>query len=181
MTATLFDSHCHLEDDRFRGEVDAVLVRMAQAGVGRCILAGSDIAGSTRIAALAAKYGNVYGVVGIHPHEAKYFDADTLGTLAGLLKQPRIIGVGEIGLDYYYDHSPREAQRDVFASQLEFAYQQGVPAVFHVRDAHGDVTDLFRGAKKTVCLKVCCTATPAALRARGNTSPWAFTFRFPDR
>jgi len=144
MTVNLFDSHCHLEDERFAGEVEDVLTRMREAGVSRCILAGSDMDSSTRIAVLTASHPNVYGVVGIHPHEAKYFAAETLPALATLLKQPRIVGVGEIGLDYYYDHSPRETQRDVFAKQLDFAYEQGVPAVFHVRDAHGDVTDLFR-------------------------------------
>ena len=144
MSTPLFDAHCHLEDDRFAGEQDEVLARMAQAGVSRCILAGSDVGTSERIVALAAKYPNVYGVVGVHPHEASHFDENTLPTLAGMLAETRIVGVGEIGLDYYYDHSPREAQRDVFTHQLDFAYEQGVPAVFHIRDAHGDTIDLFR-------------------------------------
>lgn len=144
MSALLFDSHCHLEDERFTGEVDAALARMAEAGVGRCILAGSDAKSSLRVAAIAAAHGNVYGVVGIHPHEASTFDENTLPALAALLHQPRIVGVGEIGLDYYYDHSPRDVQRDVFAAQLDFAFEQKKPAVFHVRDAHGDVTDIFR-------------------------------------
>lgn len=144
MSALLFDSHCHLEDERFTGEVDAALARMAEAGVGRCILAGSDAQSSLRVAAIAAVHGNVYGVVGIHPHEASTFDENTLPALAALLHQPRIVGVGEIGLDYYYDHSPRDVQRDVFAAQLDFAFEQKKPAVFHVRDAHGDVTDIFR-------------------------------------
>ena len=143
MSALLFDSHCHLEDERFTGEVDAALARMAEAGVGRCILAGSDAQSSLRVAAIAAAHGNVYGVVGIHPHEASTFDENTLPALAALLHQPRIVGVGEIGLDYYYDHSPRDVQRDVFAAQLDFAFEQKKPAVFHVRDAHGDVTDIF--------------------------------------
>ena len=147
MSAPLFDAHCHLEDDRFAGEVEATLARMQAAGVSRCVLAGSDHATSKRIAALAALHANVYGVVGIHPHEAQYFDPDTLPALSALLTQPRIVGVGEIGLDYYYDHSPRAVQRDVFAAQLDFAYTQNVPAVFHVRDAHGDVTDIFRAHK----------------------------------
>ena len=147
MSTPLFDAHCHLEDERFSGEVDAVLARMAQAGVSRCILAGSDVATSERIVALAATYPNVYGVVGVHPHEASHFGEDTLAVLARMVTQTRIVGIGEIGLDYYYDHSPREVQRDVFARQLEFAYEQGVPAVFHVRDAHGDTIDLFRAQR----------------------------------
>lgn len=144
MNPYLFDSHCHLEDERFVGEVDGALARMAQAGVLRCILAGSDIPTSEKIAGIAQAHANVFGVVGVHPHEAKTFDAQTLSTLLTMLSQTRIVGVGEIGLDYHYDHSPRDVQRDVFAKQLDFAYEQGVPAVFHVREAHGDVTDIFR-------------------------------------
>ncbi len=144
MSAALFDSHCHLEDERFAGEVEAVLARMEAAGVSRCILAGSDVESSGRIAELAGAHPNVYGVVGVHPHEAKDFDDRTLAALEALLQRPRIVGVGEIGLDYFYDFSPREAQREAFERQLDFAYRTGVPAVFHVRDAHGDVTDIFR-------------------------------------
>lgn len=147
MSAPLFDSHCHLEDERFAGEVDAALGRMAQAGVSRCILAGSDLPTSRRVAEIAAAHENVFGVVGIHPHEASSFDEATLPALDMLLAQPRIVGVGEIGLDYYYDHSPRDVQREVFAALLDFAFERKKPAVFHVRDAHGDVTDLFRAHK----------------------------------
>jgi TatD DNase family protein len=147
VSALLWDSHCHLEDERFTGEVDAALARMAEAGVGRCICAGSDLDSSRRVADIAAAHANVYGVVGIHPHEASTFDEGTLPALAALLQAPRIVGVGEIGLDYYYDHSPRDVQRDVFAKQLEFAFEHQKPAVFHVRDAHGDVTDIFRAHK----------------------------------
>jgi TatD DNase family protein len=147
MSATLFDSHCHLEDKRFAGEVEATLTRMREAGVARCILAGSDVETSEQIAKLAAAHVNVYGVVGVHPHEAKSFTQDTLTRLAALLAQPRIVGVGEIGLDYYYDFSPREMQREAFAQQLVFACEKGVPAVFHVRDAHGDTLDMFRAHK----------------------------------
>ena len=144
MSPLLIDSYCYLEDERFAGEVDAVLERMAQAGVSRCILAGSDIATSERIAALVGEHDNLYGVVGVHPHEAQFFTEDTLPALQRLLESPRMVGVGEIGLDYHYDHSPRDVQRDAFAKQLDFAYEQCVPAVFHVREAHGDVIDLFR-------------------------------------
>ncbi|MCE5343368.1 MAG: TatD family hydrolase [Eubacteriales bacterium] len=144
MSATLFDSHCHLEDKRFTGEVEAVLGRMREAGVERCILAGSDVETSEHIAQIVEAHENVYGVVGVHPHEAKGFAEDTLLRLSELLTQPRIVGVGEIGLDYYYDFSPREAQREAFDRQLVFAYEKHVPAVFHVRDAHGDTLDVFR-------------------------------------
>ncbi|HPR77509.1 MAG TPA: TatD family hydrolase, partial [Candidatus Limiplasma sp.] len=118
MSATLFDSHCHLEDERFEGQVDEVLARMQAAGVARCILAGSDLESSERIALLAGRYPNVYGVVGVHPHEAMSFNDTALTRLEALLHKPHIIGVGEIGLDYYYDFSPRDMQREVLEKQL---------------------------------------------------------------
>ncbi len=146
----MIDSHCHLEDERFAGEVPQVLERMRAAGVNRCILAGSDAATSERIVALTEQYPNVYGVVGLHPHEAATFTPETLSRMDRWLQKPRIIGVGEIGLDYYYDHSPRDIQREALAAQLVYAYQKAVPAVFHVRDAHGDFTDILRAHKNSL-------------------------------
>ena len=146
----MIDSHCHLEDDRFAGEVEQVLARMRDAGVDRCVLAGSDASSSEKIVSLAGRYGNVYGVVGVHPHEAKTFTDETLALMDAWLAQPHIQGVGEIGLDYYYDHSPRAVQREAFAAQLDYAYRKSVPAVFHVRDAHGDFTDLLRARKSSL-------------------------------
>lgn len=143
----MIDSHCHLEDDRFLGEVEQTLARMRAAGVDRCILAGSDAASNERVVALTEQYPCVYGVVGVHPHEAKFFTEETLARMDAWLAHPRIVGVGEIGLDYYYDHSPRDAQREAMAAQLDYACRKGVPAVFHVRDAHGDFTELLRARK----------------------------------
>ena len=138
----LFDSHCHLENERFGGDVNETLQRMAEAGVERCLLAGSDRDTSERIVALAERLPGVYGAVGIHPHEAKTFHDGDLTFFAHWLQMPQVVAVGEIGLDYYYDHSPRGVQRAVFERQLAFAYGQGVPAIFHVRDAHGDMLDI---------------------------------------
>ena len=143
----MIDSHCHLEDARFTGEVDQTLKRMRDAGVDRCILAGSDTESSERIIGLTERYENVFGVVGVHPHEASTFSEGTLARMDAWFAHPRIVGVGEIGLDYYYDHSPRDVQRQALAAQLDYAYRKAVPAVFHVRDAHGDFTDMLRARK----------------------------------
>lgn len=143
----MIDSHCHLEDERFMGEVEETLARMREAGVDRCILAGSDEETSERIVRLTEQYTYVYGVVGVHPHEAKFFTPATLGRMEARLSSPRIVGVGEIGLDYYYDHSPKERQREALAAQIDLAYNRQVPAVFHVRDAHGEFTDMLRARK----------------------------------
>ena len=140
----LFDSHCHLENGRFEADLPEVMARMKDAGVNRCILAGSDMETSEQIVALTKEHAHVYGVVGIHPHDAKTWTDDCAQRIADWTKEERIVGVGEIGLDYYYDHSPRDVQKEVFVKQLLLARQLDMPAVFHVRDAHGDVLDLLR-------------------------------------
>lgn len=140
----LFDSHCHLENEGFQNDLPQVMQRMAQAGVTRCILAGSDMDTSRRIVALAKKHEGVYGAVGVHPHEAKTWTEDTEAELERMLAQPRVVAVGEIGLDYFYDLSPRDKQREVLIRQLDLARRMGVPVVFHVRDAHGDMLEVLR-------------------------------------
>ena len=118
--------------------------RMAQAGVRRCVLGGSDLETSRRIVALAKKHEGVYGAVGVHPHEAKTWTDGTEAELESMLAQPRVVALGEIGLDYFYDLSPREKQREVLIRQLALARRMNVPAVFHVRDAHGDMLEVLR-------------------------------------
>ena len=140
----LFDSHCHLESENFQNDLPQVMQRMAQAGVRRCVLAGSDLETSRRIVTLARKHEGVYGAVGVHPHEAKTWTDETEAELEQMLAQPRVVAVGEIGLDYFYDLSPREKQREVLIRQLALARRLNVPAVFHVRDAHGDMLELLR-------------------------------------
>ena len=140
----LFDSHCHLENGRFEEDLPEVMARMKDAGVNRCILAGSDMETGEQIVALTREHSHVYGVVGIHPHDAKTWTDDCADRLARWVKEERIVGIGEIGLDYYYDHSPRDVQKEVFVKQLLLARELDMPAVFHVRDAHGDVLDLLR-------------------------------------
>lgn len=144
----LFDSHCHLEDDRFNEDRDQVMARMAENGVTRCILAGSDLNSSQRIVDLTRQHDNVYGVVGFHPHEAKFWTDGCEARLSRWQQEKRIVGIGEIGLDYYYDLSPRDIQQQVFEKQLLLARRLGVPAVFHIRDAHGDVLDILRAHRQ---------------------------------
>jgi len=143
----LFDSHCHLEDERFSGEVEDVLGRMDAAGVTRCILASSDMPTGEKIIALVDAHPQIYGMVGFHPHEASQFREEDLARMAQWLKHPKIVGVGEIGLDYYYDHSPRDVQRTVLERQMDFALAENVPVAFHIRDAHGDMLELLSHRK----------------------------------
>ena len=139
------DSHCHLSADAFAEDRDAVLARAQQAGVEAFIAIGSGygIAENARAVALAAADARVFASVGVHPHEAKQWDAGTAGLLAGWLARPRVVAVGECGLDYHYMHSERDAQRKALAEQLALARERRLPVSIHVRgDEHGAFEEL---------------------------------------
>jgi len=162
----LFDSHCHLEDERFNDDRAEVMTRMQEAGVNRCLLAGSDMDSSERIVKLTREHPNVYGVVGVHPHEAKTWTEDCERKITEWVKEDRIVGVGEIGLDYYYDLSPREVQQQVFETQLMLAKRLNMPVCFHIRDAHGDVLNILRSHRQELPSGVihCCSASVESAR-----------------
>ncbi|MDD6143245.1 MAG: TatD family hydrolase [bacterium] len=162
----LFDSHCHLEDERFAEDRAEVMARMEDAGVRRCILAGSDMDSSSRIVEMTRLHPHVYGVVGVHPHEAKTWTDECEARITQWVKEERIVGVGEFGLDYYYDLSPRETQREVFVKQLLLARKLDMPAVFHIRDAHGDILSLMKAHRNELPAGVihCCSASVETAR-----------------
>ena len=147
MEKILFDTHCHIDEDRFDQDRSQVLERMVQAGVGYCVCVGSDMDSSRRSMTFAQQMPNVYAAVGIHPHEAKYFKQDDLVTLRSWFRNPKVVALGEIGLDYYYDHSPREAQKEACLMQMALGYEMNMPVIYHVRDAHGDMLDLMKSQR----------------------------------
>jgi TatD DNase family protein len=122
------DSHCH--DVR-----DVVLDEARAAGVGRFVTVGTDTASSRACVDAANRHDDVWAVVGFHPHDAK--DAD-LDAIAALLAEPRVVAIGECGLDFHYDHSERDVQRSVFAAQVALAHEHGMPLVIHTREAWDD-------------------------------------------
>ncbi len=162
----LFDSHCHLEDERFAEDRAEVMARMEDAGVRRCILAGSDMDSSSRIVEMTRLHPHVYGVVGVHPHEAKTWTDECEARITQWVKEERVVGVGEFGLDYYYDLSPRDVQREVFVKQLLLAKKLDMPAVFHIRDAHGDILSLMKAHRNELPAGVihCCSASVETAR-----------------
>lgn len=167
--APLFDTHAHLDDERFTydGGQEALIASLPEAGVRLCTCVGSDMRTSAQVVELARRYAFLYAAVGVHPHEAKDFREEDVGTLARYLTQePKVRALGEIGLDYYYDHSARDVQREVFARQLDLAYELGVPACLHVRDAHGDTLDILRAARGRLPVFVlhCCSASLESAR-----------------
>jgi TatD DNase family protein len=133
-----FDNHCHLEHERIPGGTVATLERARAAGVIGFITVGCDAADSQRCIDIAAQHDDVWATVGVHPHEAK---AGIDGILP-LIGQPKVMAIGECGLDYHYDNSPREAQREVFAAQIALAHQHDLPLVIHTREAWDDTFDI---------------------------------------
>lgn len=121
---------------------------MLAAGVGECVCVGSDLPSSRRCLAFARAHTGVYAAVGVHPHEAKDAPPDYLAQLEALMTQEKAVALGEIGLDYYYDLSPRDTQRRVLAEQVALAAERDWPTIYHIRDAHGEMVDFFRAQKR---------------------------------
>jgi len=150
----LIDSHAHIDFPHFAGDREAMLQRARDAGVNTILAIGVGPGPEKLDAAIpyAEAYDWIYTTVGIHPHEAKEVTPTHLETLARLAKHPKVIAWGEIGLDYYYDHSPREVQKRVFQVQMELAREAKLPIIIHCRDAWGDCLDMLEEFWKPVGL-----------------------------
>jgi TatD DNase family protein len=142
----IVDSHCHLDFEDFHEDLPSVLERARGAGITAmvCVGSGGDLATAERAAMLATKESDVFAAVGIHPHDAGKITPEFWPVLEKLAKAPRVVGIGETGLDYFYDHSPRQVQREVFTRFLELAVSAKLPVICHVRDAHDDATAILR-------------------------------------
>jgi TatD DNase family protein len=137
----VIETHCHLNSSRFQKDRAAVLARARAAGVTAFVEVGYDARTAQRAVALAAAEPDVWATVGLHPHEVAKAAPDALATLARLTGEPRVVAVGEIGLDFYRDLSPRDLQREWFRLQLGLADEAGLPVVLHTRDAWDEMLD----------------------------------------
>lgn len=144
----LFDTHCHLNDKAYSEDFVEVLSRARAAGVEELLVVGCDLASSEEAIKLAEENHGIYAAVGFHPHEAAMVSADDLSRLEKLLTHKKVVALGEIGLDYYYDHSPREIQRKLFAQQLAIAERMNKPVIIHAREAHADILQVLKDAGK---------------------------------
>lgn len=140
----LIDTHCHLDVPQFDEDRAEMLARARAAGVGTMIVPGIAIADMPRVLALAEGHPDIFAGVGVHPHEAGTWTDETLGLLRGWAAHPKVVAIGEIGLDYYYDHAPRDVQQQVFRDQIRLAGALGKPVIVHSRDSHGDVLRLLQ-------------------------------------
>lgn len=145
----LVDSHAHLDDSAYAEDLTAVIQRAKENGVSRIINIGADMDSSAKSLELSEKYEQIYAAVGIHPQDVVNAKAKDYDQLAAWLKLPKVVALGEIGLDYYYDDgAPRELQRKIFIEQIDVAKQMNKPIVVHNRDAHGDVMDILKKEAK---------------------------------
>lgn len=143
----LFDTHCHIADGQFDEDREAVIERFRDAGVERALVVADpceDAPNQDKVFALAEKYPFLYAAIGVHPHNASGWNAQAEAEVLKYLAHPKCHLLGEIGLDYHYDLSPRDVQRRVFEFQLDMACDQAMPVQLHIREAHGDCMDMLR-------------------------------------
>lgn len=142
----LIDSHAHLDDKRFNPDRDILIKSLKENGVDLVLNIGADIKTSRASLDLAKKYDNIYAVVGVHPHSAKDLEGSDLSELRKMAKEDKVVAIGEIGLDFYYDNSPRDIQRKWFIRQVELAQELDMPIVIHSREASQETFDILKEA-----------------------------------
>ena len=143
----LIDTHSHIDMENFETRFDEVIQKAKDYGVEKIVIPGVEPKGFERIACLCEKYQNVYGAVGVHPEEVNSFDEEAQELMKQYLKSPKIIAVGEIGLDYYWDKSQVELQKEIFEKQILIAKETGKPVLVHDREAHLDSFEILKKTK----------------------------------
>ena len=144
MSYPIFDSHAHYDSHKFEADRDAVVASLPENGVKWVINCGTDVPSSELSMELAENYDHVWFAAGFHPHEAEDWTDEAEARIRELLAHPKCVAVGEIGLDYHYDFSPRDIQREVLRKQLTIAAETGKPVILHDREAHGDMYAILR-------------------------------------
>ncbi len=138
------DTHTHLFYPNFSGELDEILDRAKEAGVDYMLIPAVDIASSVQAVELAEKHKEIYAAVGMHPHDVKEWDDSLIKNIEELTQSKKVVAIGEIGLDYYYDFSPRDTQLKALEAQLELALKLNLPVIVHNREASADILEIFR-------------------------------------
>jgi len=143
----LIDSHCHINDKQFENDLADVIARASDAEVVQMICVGTDIKSSERAIEIADKYSNVFATCGIHPHDSDKPDEKYIQILEEFSTHEKVVAIGEIGLDYFYDFSDKKIQKIVFREQLELAKELNLPAVIHNRESDADLFNIIQLAK----------------------------------
>lgn len=146
----LFDSHAHLNDERFEEDREELINSLREKQVDFVVNPGADIESSITSIELAKKYDFIYAAVGVHPHDVGELDETSIDTLRKLaVENEKVVAIGEIGLDYYYDTYPKEVQKEWFKKQIELANELKLPIIIHDRDAHGDTFEIIKNTKSS--------------------------------
>ncbi len=161
----LVDTHCHLGSDQFASDLDEVLARAWEAGVGHIVVIGESPAAAARALEIAARDPRLSATAGVHPHDAHTWTGETEEWLRTLLADPRVVAAGEMGLDYHYDHSPRARQREVFDRQLALATGAAKAVVIHAREADEDVAAVLRSHPRATVILHSFSSGPGLLQA----------------
>jgi len=140
------DSHCHLEMEEYDEDREAVIGRASGAGISTMLTVGTEVRYFPKVVEIIETHPQVYGAVGIHPHNAKDYSPEIEETIMEYLKHPKVVGCGEIGLDFYRDYSPRELQIEAFRRQIELARLAGLPVIIHSRNARQETLEILKEA-----------------------------------
>ncbi len=164
----LIDTHCHLHFPQFDRDRQEVIARAEAQGVVRMVEVGVDLASSEEVVALAERYPQIYAAVGVHPHEASGWDEATLKGLRRLAAHPKVVALGEMGLDYYRHRSSREEQKEALRRQLALAQDLGKPVIIHDREAHQDLLEILEGWKGLRGVFHCFSGGPSMAKRCGE-------------
>jgi len=153
----IFDTHAHLDSEQFEEDFDVIIQNIINNKISLIVNPGCDIPTSKKSVELSKKYDFIYSAVGFHPHEAKYMDETSINDIENLANlNKKVVAIGEIGLDYYYDFSPRDVQEYVFVRQMELANKLDLPFIIHSRDASNDTYEMIKKYKNNVdCVLHC--------------------------
>lgn len=157
----IFDTHAHYDDEAFDADREALLASMPEHGVGLILDPGCDLESSRRAVELARTYPRVYAAVGWHPENCAPYTEDSLDALRAWAREPKVVAIGEIGLDYYWEQNPpRELQQRVLRDQLALAQELDLPVIVHEREAHGDAMDILRAHPRATGVFHCFSGSP---------------------
>ena len=151
----IFDSHAHYDDEQFGEDRYELLNKIYNSGVTKILNAASCLESSKTCIELSENYSFIYASVGVHPHAADSLDEDGIDLIRKYAANNKVVAIGEIGLDYYYDNSPRDIQKKWFERQLELSVELGLPVIIHDRDAHGDVLEILKRHPKAIGVMHC--------------------------
>ena len=146
----LTDTHCHLDFDWFDNDREQVIDRAREVGLARLLNPGITLESSEKAIALATKYQEVFAAVGVHPNDGLTWHEQSLNQLRKLISHPKVVAIGEIGLDYYRDRTPKEVQKSIFIEQLNLAAEENLPVVIHCREAMGDMITILTDWKSQI-------------------------------